>query len=346
MHNEAGVILRLKVIKLRNLLNNFFRSQNGSVAVVTALSLTVLMGFSALVLDLGVSYNEASKLQNALDSAVLAAARELPAENTNSAVWVAAKNVAITFAASNNFDITSDNIEPIYKDNDAAHDIVGIKVTKSIDIEYNFARVLGKNSGTVIRTASAGLSPVGGLSGAIPLSISSSSLNNAIAADAVDELTIKCSSNADDIGIDATGESGWFGALRFDGTGASIYSDLIAYGYSGQLCIGQVLEMENGNMSGPTMDGFTTRYNSCTDGCTADNFEPDCPRLVFIPVVQVLSNNHVKIVSFAAFFLLECGGNGQNSYIKAAYIDSVVLPDTASGTSGQDFGMYVTKILN
>ncbi|MGE4486015.1 MAG: pilus assembly protein TadG-related protein [Oscillospiraceae bacterium] len=330
---------------MRNLFKNIFSSQSGSVAVVTALSLTVLMGFSALVLDLGVSYNEASKLQNALDSAALAAARELPAESINSAVWAAAKNAAIIFAASNDFDITSDNIEPIYKDNDSTHNIVGIKVSKSIEVNYNFARVLGINSGMVTRSASAGLTPVGGLRGAIPLSISSSSLSNAIAAGAVEGLTIKCSSNADDIGIDCTGESGWFGALRFDDTGASIYSNLIAYGFSGELYIGQILDMENGNMSGPTMDGFTTRYNSCTAGCTADSFEPDCPRLVYIPVVEVLSNNQVKIVSFAAFFLLECGGSGNNSYIKATYIDDVVIPDSASGKSGQDFGLYVTKIL-
>jgi len=342
-----NMILRFKKrIGMRNYSNMLCYQQSGSVAVITAMSMVVLLGFSALVVDLGVSYNEASKLQNALDSAVLAATRELPAENQASAGWSVAKNEAILFAAANNIVLSPNELEPVYQDNIATSSIIGIRVVKSIEVDYKFARVLGINAGTVTRTAAARLTPAGAITGAIPLSISASSLDAAIAADAVTGLTIKCSSNANDIGIDCTGESGWFGALRFDGSGASVYSDLIANGYSGVLRVGQVLDMENGNMSGPTMDGFTTRYDACTDGCTAGSYEPGCPKLVYIPVVEVLSNNQVKIVSFAAFFLLECGGSGNQSYIKATYMKDTVLTASASGAVGQDFGVYVSKLIS
>lgn len=328
---------------MRNFFNNL-KDEDGNIAVIVALGMVVLLGFSAFVLDLGVVYNQSSKLQNALDSAALAAAQKLPAENTTSSAWLTAKDQAMKFADLNKYPITSDDIQPVYKDNLPTGQIVGVKITKGLEVDYNFARVLGINSGTVTRAATAALKPAGGLRGGIPLSITDDSLSQAIAENAVTGLTIKSSSNAEDMSIDCTEVSGWFGALQFDGTGASIYSNLLAYGYSGNLYVGQILNMEKGNMSGPTLEGFSTRYDNCHDGCTADNFEPDCPRLVYIPVVEVISKGQVKIVSFAAFFLLECGGNGNNSYIKATYIDHAVLPDSAPGSSGKDYGVYVTKL--
>ena len=326
-------------------INTFYNEQKGSVAVTVAIFMFVLIGFSAFVLDFGVYYNEASKLQNSLDSAVLAAVQELPSYGTSSSAWTAANNEAISYASLNNLDLTVNDIQPIYKDNDiTTNKIIGIKATKSVTVNYNFAKVLGIDSGTVTRTSSAGLSPAGGIRGAVPLSISDTSLKNAIDSGVVTGLLIKVSTDASAIGIDSAQRRGWFGALRFEGSGASIYSDLLAYGYSGSVSIGQVLDMESGNMSGPTMDGFTTRYNKCKDGCTAENYLPDCPKLVYIPVVQVISNKQVKVVSFATFFLEECGGNGNDSYIKATYIKDTVLPDSTSGTSGEDFGLYISKL--
>lgn len=334
------------MMKLRNFIYQLFHDQRGDSAVIVAFSMVILLGFAAFVMDLGVNYTETSELQNALDSAALAAVKELPSDNISSVAWVQAQNEAISFASSNHVTINPDNMEPIYKDNNSSNIIIGVKITKTITVDYNFARVLGINSGTVTRTASAGLSPVGGIRGAVPLTITSSSLQNAIASNTVTNLTIKCSSNTSDIGIDCTGVSGWFGAIRINGSGASDYSNFLAYGYSGALQVGQVLDMESGNMSGPTLDGFTTRYNQCTDGCTASNYKPGCPRLVYVPVVQVLSSSQVKIVGFATFFLLECGGSGKDSYIKATYIKNTVLPDATPGAKGQDFGLYVSKLFN
>ena len=93
------------------------------------------------------------------------------------------------------------------------------------------------------------------------------------------------------------------------------------------------------------MDGFTTRYNKCKDGCTAESYLPDCPKLVYVPVVEVISGSCIKIVSFATFFLTECEGSGKDSYIKATYIKDTVIPDSAAGASGRDFGLYVGKLL-
>lgn len=331
---------------MRRMLTHLIKDQKGSAAVLAILLLTALLGVSALVMDFGIFYLRASQLQDALDSAVLAGVQDLPAEDTASSAWIAAKNAAISYAVFNNIVITADDIQPVYQNHVSGEPIIGMTITKSEGVEYYFAKVFGMHSGTVTRSATAGLTPAGGVTGAIPLSITTTSLNEAIAAGAVDNLTIKCSSNTDDIGIDSTDVSGWFGALQFDGTGASVYSDLLAYGYKGNLHVGQILNMEDGNMSGPSLEGFSTRYYACIDGCTADSFQPDCPRLVYIPVVKILSSKQVQIEAFAAFFLTECGGNGNNSYIKATYIDHAVLPNQSPGVSGEDFGLYVAKLLN
>lgn len=55
-----------------------FRRRRGAVAVIVALSLTMLCGMTALVVDLGAAAAEKSRLQATLDAAVLAGGQELP----------------------------------------------------------------------------------------------------------------------------------------------------------------------------------------------------------------------------------------------------------------------------
>jgi hypothetical protein len=326
---------------LRGLLHKAKDKQGGSVAVISAMFMLVIIGITGFVIDFGISYVDGAKLQNSLDSAVLAAVKELPADSVSTAAWSAAEDTAVYYALQNGIDIGEADISPLLR---TSGKISGIKASKSITVNYIFIRVLGIKSGTLTRSSSAGLIPAGGIKGAVPLCVTSASLINSIAS-GMNILTIKCSSQTSDLGIDSSA-NGWFGALSLDGSGASNYSNLLAYGYAGILNVGQLINMENGNMSGPTMDGFTTRMSSCTNGCTAANHLSDCPKLVYVPVVETVSNKQVRVVSFACFFLLECGGSGGSSYIKAVYIDSVVLPDEAAGKVGQDFGVYTSKLLN
>jgi Flp pilus assembly protein TadG len=334
------------MMKTKSFIWRFLRGEKGAVEIIAAVSMAALLGISAFAIDLGVSYAKASSLQNALDSAALAAVKELPAANIDSTLWNNAKTKAVRFANLNNLEITSSDITPVYRNNAANDKIIGVKITKSITVDYSFAKVFGVNSGTVTRSSTASLKPLGALSGAVPLSITSSALSGAIAHGATTNLLIKCSSDTSDIGIDFTLVSGWFGALRLGGSGASDYSNNIAYGYSGQLQVGQILDMESGNMSGPTLEGFNTRNSQCSDGCTASSYEPGCPKLVYIPVVNILPGKKVRIVAFAPFFLTGCGGSGNNSYITATYLGNVILPNGASAANGEDFGVYVTKLIN
>lgn len=53
------------------------KRQNGTVAIIAALSLPILIGFAGLALDVGRLYVEKTELQNATDACALAASREL-----------------------------------------------------------------------------------------------------------------------------------------------------------------------------------------------------------------------------------------------------------------------------
>ena len=78
--------------------------QHGAVLIVFGLSIAVLIGFLALVIDLGRTYVIRTELQNAADAAALAGAREL---NQTRAGVTSAVNFAVAMAAQNNFKFTS-----------------------------------------------------------------------------------------------------------------------------------------------------------------------------------------------------------------------------------------------
>lgn len=77
--------------------------QGGAVAIVVGISIVVLVGFLALVLDLGHLYIAKTELQNASDAAALAGAKEL---NGSAAGVTSGVNRAIATAAQNNYDFS------------------------------------------------------------------------------------------------------------------------------------------------------------------------------------------------------------------------------------------------
>jgi hypothetical protein len=81
------------------------REQKGSVIIITALSLVVLVGFMGLALDIGHLYIVKTELQNSADAAALAAAKMMD-KNTNSLFDAHEKAVAVP----NNFNFQQKNV--------------------------------------------------------------------------------------------------------------------------------------------------------------------------------------------------------------------------------------------
>ena len=106
--------------------------ERGSVAVLVALSMVVLLGISALVVDVGLAYVERVKLNNAVDAAALAGGLELVNNESDSQV----KEEAVKYAALNDAVITQEDV-----DINISRTRIAVDAVKSF--ELFFARVLG-----------------------------------------------------------------------------------------------------------------------------------------------------------------------------------------------------------
>jgi hypothetical protein len=86
-----------------NRMPQFRKRQQGAVAIIVGLSIVILVGMLALVIDLGHLYIAKTELQNAADAAALAGAKELV--GTADGV-TAARDKAKEFASANNYDFS------------------------------------------------------------------------------------------------------------------------------------------------------------------------------------------------------------------------------------------------
>jgi len=126
-------------------------------------------------------------------------------------------------------------------------------------------------------------------------------------------------------------------------------SDLIIIeGYDGRLMVGDKIDTEPGNMSGPTYTGVTSILADCTDDtiCTATDFQPDCPRLITIVIVDSMAVNGRKTVTikgFASFFLTSVEGEGRSSIVHGTFVRSLTAGEIGVGQS--DYGLYGVKLI-
>jgi Flp pilus assembly protein TadG len=302
-------------------LRKLFRKEEGTVIVLVALGLTVFLGFTSLVTDIGLLLVERGKLVQAVDAAALAGVQELP-DNPTAATTKAAEYAQKNGVSSPTVTISADNKE------------ITVESTKQVNLA--FAKIWGLNQSNVKAAAKAVVAPVKSVTGAIPMSI----LEQPLVAG--QKYIIKSAN-----GIGGYG-SGWRGILDFTGGGggAAEYRTMTKNGYPGQLAIGQVIDKETGNKSGPTEDGVNDRIAACTriPPCSAADYEPDCPRLVWVPVIEEVDNKTVRVVGFAAFFLEEVEGSGNKNNVWATLVKQTMSAEIDTG--GTDYGLYGVKLIN
>ncbi len=321
-----------KILRSFNLL---IREEGGAVAILVAASMVVLFGFSALVMDMGVAYKETGKMQTALDSAALAGVRELPANDTGSAAWQSAVDEAEHYALANG--LSAVTCDAVY--NDDASKIVGIRVNGTRDVNYTFARILGLNQVAVNRLATAELETADSAIGCVPLCATDQTMNSVL-ANPTQIIAIKVGSASDD---EFFTESGWFGALALLNPGGNVYRENLSIGYRGTLTYGQVLNMQTGVITGPTSQGYSERIIGHT-ACTYENHEPDCPRVVVVPIVQILPKKQVEIIGFASFFVIEYTEEGGHSVLNSKYIPGTITTGSHSDGSATDYGVYISRL--
>lgn len=132
-------LLHNKKVSERRMFPKFklFKEESGQVFVLFAVVLAVLLGISALSLDLGFSYMTKSELQKAADSAALAGAQELPDDPTQASAY------AKTYATSNGVKASDNMTIAVGGDNKS------ITVTINRTSPTFFAKIFGVNTNAV-----------------------------------------------------------------------------------------------------------------------------------------------------------------------------------------------------
>ena len=152
-------------------------SERGSVAITVALSLTVLLGLAALVVDVGLNWAARTSAQTAADSAALAGASRLlvdgPAAAIDTVEDLLQKNLVTPLGVGWALDGDDDNGEvvcwtlpapppttvpaPQFRCPEGSNALRVI--TPPIKVQYAFAPVLGKRSNSIKAMAAAGAGP-------------------------------------------------------------------------------------------------------------------------------------------------------------------------------------------
>jgi len=300
----------------RFLYGKFIADERGSAIVLVALCMTVFLGMVSLVTDTGLVYAAKARLVNAVDAAVLAGAQELPGRPDEAVA------VAENYAEVNGFDLLTAEV---------INENKSLKVSAQKEVNLLFAKVFGFNSGLVSHEAVAQVGPIAAANGVVPLGIQEQELNFGV------QYTLKV----------GAGESteGWFGALALGGPGASTYEDNLTYGYDATINLGDIFNIENGNMSNPTKRAIDFRINGCkhTPYCTVDSFSRDCPRLIKVPIIKLLSGKKVEVVGFGVMLLDDVTGLGNECYVKGKFVQTI-LPGEISGED-KNFGVWGVKLV-
>ncbi|WP_425801577.1 pilus assembly protein TadG-related protein [Desulfitobacterium sp. Sab5] len=314
-------------------------SCRGSIAILVAIGLTVLLGCGAMVTDVGLIYAEKAKLQNAVDAAALAGVQELP-NNPDGAV-----QIAQDYAQQNGADTISYSFEADNKKMD---------VSAQKDVPTYFAKIWGINSEQITAAAQAMMLPPTAMTGAVPLSVQDQPLIFG------QEYTLKAGAG--------DGTDGWYGALQLSAPGAKSYQTDLTYGYSGSIKVGQVLSIEPGNISGPTKKAIEDRFAMDTrvPRNTYTDYDRNAPEILYIPIVKVVSYqsstiHEVQVTGFAAFFVENVTGNGNESIVTGRFLKTLTSngktggsltdllkeeTDINNGTSAEDFGLYTPKLIS
>lgn len=296
----------------------YLKNKRGSVAVVSALVLTALMGFAALVTDAGILYFNRMELSNMADAAVMAGAQDLP-------------DTSLALQTSRLYAQRNGNSEDqVYFTISGSNRIISANATRKVPTF--FAKLFNIYSAEVHANAAAAVQPISVYTGVVPLGV--------VKQDFVFGTTYTLKVGGGD------GMTGNYGALALGGKGGSNYRDNLLHGYDGQIHAGDWLYTETGNMAGPTKDGIN--YRVAQDPyATYDTVRSDSPRVIVLPVLDSFDVNgrgEVLVVGFATFFLEGATGSGTQCSVQGKFLRKYV-PDGETSASGTGYGLYGIRLI-
>lgn len=314
----------MKKIKLNP--GSLISEEKGSVIIIVALIITVLLSVTALVVDLGFVYFERARLVTAAEASALAGASSFPYRDDGEykeSDYDYAIEEAERVAEINGLEDYEINLYP--EDEGQKEEI---EVIAKREVGYSFARVMGFYEQEVTGLAAAEAVPIAGYVGVIPMGIPEDEFEGY----GTHELKV---------GAQDTDE-GNYQALAlgreeedYDYEEEETYEENLVNGYEKMLRIGDMIYPEPGNMPEETIDGLEKRYES-------GDIE------IIVPIVSHLStgrSDKVEILGFSSFILEEIDepqGTG-HTVIKGTFQEKVGDGEIASET--KDYGLRGTRLV-
>ncbi|MBU8908040.1 TadE/TadG family type IV pilus assembly protein [Desertibacillus haloalkaliphilus] len=298
------------------------QNDQGVVIVIVALMMTGVIGFLALIIDGGMMYLEKSRLQKAVDHAVLAGMQNLPLREDRA--LAAANEIAY-----GNGVLPSELTISLSDD----HTVLRAEARRAVPLF--FAGALGFSDPTVSASATAQVGSLSSVRGAIPL--------GAYAARPLtfgDEVQLKVGSAGTD--------TSFFGALQLSGSGSSNFENDLTRGYQGTLSVGDILMTESGNMARPTERAIQERFRGCPYHKTPTYLDhpDDCARVVVIPIYKEVTPgdfSRVRIEGFGSFFINHVGRVNEGAPITGVFLEYSYSGEFS--TEITNYGSYAYKLV-
>ncbi len=326
-------------MKLRKIMNR----ESGQTVIIAVVALVIVIVIAGLVIDFGMVHLKSSELQNAADAAAYAGGYLLPIKTIDTTAITELNDKVTEYITKNGY--SAADISTVELGDVISGRYTSLRVVVDDYVSYTFGQTIGLDGKEVSKEAKIRIETVTRCTDMVPLGTSADAYLAAAAANEAQNIIIKYGSS--------DGTIGFFGAIDLDGVkggGAADFESWLTYGYNGYINVGDVLPVESGNMSGATIDGFTSRYESCTHfpddgGCTAEHYVLDCPRVVILILYEMEGTKAVKVTGFVPFILEGINGTGE---IIASHIDVSVydFDSVAVDEDTIEFGFFTPVMVD
>jgi Putative Flp pilus-assembly TadE/G-like len=342
------------------------RNERGQVLLIAVLFMSVLLGFTAMAIDVGLFFEDRRQFQNSADAMALAGVAELPFNPAS------AQSKAQQWATNNGVD--SSEIKTIeVRTTGVANDTLYVELEG--EFSWIFGRVLGQTTDNVGAKAAARIGTLAGGHNHLPWGLLRGDTNclDAVTGAAIFGATCQVKVGAD------SGITGWRGALDYDGGGggSNEYYDNIVDGDVERLyciqgdpapgCVSSYTAVDSltGNKVGKTGQGIEDRWATgaqCDNsGNGKDDFNevftptgqvspaytvscPDSPWLIIIPIITY-ENVPVQTVTIRGWTLAYlssygCVGGSDCATGKGHWEVSIEIADAAYSQSAGFLGNF------
>jgi hypothetical protein len=301
------------------------RDERGQAIVLMTLSLVVIMGMAALVLDVGNWYHTKRRLQGTADAAALAGAQLLPNDSSG------AQSQALAYANKNGGDVAGANIT--VTSTVLPNDTISVRARKTDP--GIFSGILGIAGADIDARAKARVGPPTRARYVAPMVV-----------DCAHPLIHNCDgASTPDFGVDTTmdfdpmGAPGAYGMLNLGGVqnpGSSEEADWILHGFDQYLGLGNYRSDPGSKFSSSNIQ---------------DALEARRGTVLLFPVFRVLSgtgqNAIYEIIGWIGFHLTTFEVHGNNATLHGYFTEFIaqgILASTGGGGSGPSSSFGVKSI--